>query len=211
MTHRKSCPLLGLGLALALGAGAARAQQEPVSAEAGAKSDACRALDEQDLPRLLENMGFEPETVDEGVYKVTIEQDSWTFYLRFSLSTDNRTRLWMTSSFGEIKEIDKVPPAPFIKLLETNDGIGPAHFYITTSGEAKRLNVAKALDNRGITPAVLRREIDSFLGIIKSSVSQWDTSTWARSGAAPEATPAAEAEVQEPPAEEPTPQSTPAP
>jgi hypothetical protein len=173
---------LSCAMALAL-SGAARAQT-PAPADTSAKPDACRPIDETDLPKLLENMGYEAQKVDEGVYRVVIEQDSWTIYLRFSLSTDSKQRLWMTTSFGEIKNWEKVPAEPLLKLLVSNDTIGPAHFYVTASGDTRRLNMAKAVDNRGITAAVLRREIDKFVSSVKDTAALWDTEAWTKGGEA---------------------------
>lgn len=178
---------MALGLALGL-VGTVRAQ-EP------AKEDPCGRLEDADLPKLLENMGYAPEKVDDGVYRVVIDQDNWTIYLRFSLSTDGGQKVWITTSFGEIPNWEKAPAEPLMKLLILNDSIGPAHFYVTQSGTSRKLNLAKAVDNRGITASVLRREIDKFVGSVKSTADNWDTASWTKTpgvpGDVPAGTPAA--------------------
>lgn len=208
--------LLLSGLLLLSWGGAAQAQPP---ADAGSKAEAGGPIAEEDLPKMLQNMGYEAEKVDEGVYRVVIEQDSWTFYIRFSLSTDSKQRLWMTSSFGEIKDWQKMAPAPLMALLVANDRIGPAHFYVTVSGDVRRLNAARAVDNRGITPAILRRELDKFLTNIRDTAEQWDIEKWTAAGDA-SATPATAAPPSdtrpagpddrpvEAPAETPAPQPT---
>jgi hypothetical protein len=176
---------------LVLCVGAAVAQE----AASEAKSDACQPLEDADLPSMLQNMGYEPEKLSEGVWRVVIEQDGWTFYIRMWLSTDNRQKLWMTTGFGDIKDWDGVPAEVLKKLMISNDAIGPAHFYIAKSGEVWRLNMGKALDNRGISPAVLRRELDKFLSTIKTTADLWDQSTWTQAAAA---TPVASAPAVQP-------------
>ena len=176
---------LAIGLMLGLW-GTAHSQESAIS-------EPCSRLEDGDLPKLLENMGYAPEKVDDGVYRVVIDQDNWTIYLRFSLSTDGGQKVWITTSFGDIADWQNVPAEPLLRLLILNDTIGPAHFYVTQAGAVRKLNMAKAVDNRGVTASVLRREIDKFVGSVKTTADQWDTASWTKpaAGAADPNAPAA--------------------
>lgn len=161
---------LTAGLAIGSGLLASARAQDPAPQNS-------QPLTKEDLPKWLTNLGYGPEDRGNGVYVVPIERDGWTFRVRTSISS-NQKKVWLSAFLGTVADPAKLPPGVLAKVLVANDQIGPAHFYFCgckTCQEKteKELNVAVALDNRGLTPPTLRKEIDDFCSTIKSTAEVW--------------------------------------
>jgi hypothetical protein len=138
-----------------------------------------QALTDESLKTMLSNMGYEPEEIKatdgSKIYRVTIEKDDWKFVVNFSISPD-KSYVWQVALLKTIPDPDKVPAAPLLKMLSENDEIGPVFF--SYSPNTKRFYLNAGLENRGVTPARFRKELDRLTGHIKRTAALWDPARW---------------------------------
>jgi uncharacterized protein (TIGR03067 family) len=128
------------------------------------------AVTGEHLGRMLRAMGYEPQGLSEEVFQVTITRDNWKVHTLVSLSPD-RARIWLECKFPPIGVPDRVPAAAWLRLLEENERIGPAHFVFNKDDQ--RIHLFKALDNAEVTPARLREEIEGFDRTVRKTQSIW--------------------------------------
>jgi hypothetical protein len=139
------------------------AEQESGPALAGSAQ-----LDDAGLKAMLVSMGYEPKKLSEG-YLVAVKQDSWTLNVQLRLSS-NRSKLGFNANCGLVDE-DAVSGAQWMALLISNGDIEPTSFYYDQ--EKKKLYLHRVIDNRDITPVILRKELDQFLSDIRSTGKLW--------------------------------------
>lgn len=142
--------------------------------------DVTDKLTEESLLTLLKNLGYEPEKV--GVtYRIKIEKPKWNFVISISISSNTR-KLWMSSFLAQVPDIEKIPQSAMMKLLETNSDIGPAAFVLVEDSKNKPngrwLKMQYGQDNRGITPAIFRTELDWFLERLQETGTTWSALPW---------------------------------
>jgi hypothetical protein len=124
---------------------------------------------------MLTDMGLEPKKAGAGVYDVKLKHDGWDFTVRLSLSP-SRKFLWMTQFLGKIPDVNKVPAAALAKLLTGTYDYCPCKFYFIADPKKKesvRLEIGRQIDNRGLTPALVRAELDQLCTNVKSSQPLW--------------------------------------
>jgi hypothetical protein len=166
-------------LALAGLAGTVRADGKSEEPKPEVKKEVKKGvLTHESLKEMLENLGYNPETIrstaGNPMYKIRIERDGWTFIEYVSLSGDG-TMIWISAPLKDVPE-DLASAEPLRKLLLENDNIGPSHF----SMKGKRLYMNLALENREVTPLKLRTSLDDVTSTIKATRNLWDSDTWAR-------------------------------
>ena len=115
-------------------------------------------IDRKQLRDMLVQMGYEVSDIvkDAGKekYSVTFVRDSLNIPIGYEISPSN-SYIWLTVNLGE------APPEASTKnyaLLKQNAKIQPSFFYVTDSG---RMMLALAVENRGVTPAILRARSES--------------------------------------------------
>jgi len=126
-------------------------------------------LTDDGLKTMLDNMGFEPKALSKG-YLIAVKRDDWTFNIQLVLSGDG-TKLGFNSNLGAVEDPDSITAKQWRALLVANSDIDPSSFYFDE--KQKKLYIHRALDNRAITPDFLRKQIDSFVGNIKSTSDLW--------------------------------------
>lgn len=195
--------LLSLGL-LACLAGPAGAQGAPGAAPqaAPAPAPAGVTLTPETLKTTLEAMGYETKDLGAKSYQVTIQHGGNTYYLKLSLSGSGQ-KLWICSYFGEIADIGKVPGHVLARLLAVPATEGPMHFYLrdTAQAQKKQLLAGLPVDNRALTPSILRKQIENFCQGLDRTQGAWDMSKWSAApalAAAPKPAPAPEAKKPDP-------------
>lgn len=129
------------------------------------------------LTKMVSGLGFEPKKVGDTVQRIEIERDKFTFRINLSVS-GNTKKVWMSSYLVEIPDLSKVPANLLSDLLVSNGEIGPAHFYLVKLEKSYWLKMGFALDNRSITPAYFRGELDWFLEKMSETAKLWDKSKW---------------------------------
>ena len=115
-------------------------------------------IDRKQLRDMLVQMGYEVNDIvkDAGKEKfsVTFVRDGLNIPVGYEISPSN-SYIWLTVNLGE------APTEASTKnyaLLKQNAKIQPTFFYITDSG---RMMAALPVENRGVTPAVLRARSES--------------------------------------------------
>jgi hypothetical protein len=108
-----------------------------------------------EIQPMLDGMGLDSKDLGAGTYQVLLTQDGLDIPVGVGLSKSGR-KLWLTVNLGAIKPDTKADAAKLMKFLERQYDIQPTQFYVSKD----ILKLGAAIDNRGITPAVLRRELD---------------------------------------------------
>ena len=126
-------------------------------------------LTDDSLKQTLDNMGLEPKKLSKG-YLLAIKQDTWTINLQVVLSLDNR-KVGLNANLGKVDDPSAVPASQWMDLLVSNGDIDPSAFYFDK--EQKKLYLHRSLDNRALTPAVLRKEIENFAANVRQTEALW--------------------------------------
>jgi hypothetical protein len=77
----------------------------------------------------------------------------------------------MSANLGSVKDPNAVKASTWYDLLVGNYDLDPASFYFDP--ENKRLYLHRMMDNRGITPAMLREQFERFCDNIRGSEKLW--------------------------------------
>jgi hypothetical protein len=127
------------------------------------------SLDNGALKDTLVNMGFEPKPLTKG-YLLVIKRDTWTLNTQVVLSGDS-TKIGLNANLGKVDDPDQVPAAAWRELLISNGDIDPSSFYFDK--DQKKLYLHRSFDNRAVTPAALRKELDNFMDAIIKTADLW--------------------------------------
>jgi len=128
-----------------------------------------QTLTEDTLKSVLDNMGYEPRKLSKG-YLLAIKQDTWTINMQVVLSPDGR-KVGLNSNLGSVPDPATVQADQWMSLLIANGDIDPSAFYFDKT--QKKLYLHRSFDNRAITPANLRKEIENFAGNVKQTENLW--------------------------------------
>jgi uncharacterized protein (TIGR03067 family) len=128
------------------------------------------------LGKLLKDLGYEPSELSAEVYQVSLDREGWKVHVMVSL-TAGGDRVWFESKFAPIAQPEAVPASAWRKLLEENDRIGPAHF--TFDKNDKRIHLYKSVDNVGLVPARLKKELDAFDATVRRTQAVWRAENFA--------------------------------
>lgn len=135
-------------------------------------------LTDESLKTMLENMGYTPKvekTAKGNIYTITIKRGTWTYIIDLSLSP-SKTKLWLSGWLSALPEKEPIPADKLLDLLEGSWTYGPAHFRYHRA--FRQLNVGLCLDNREMTPAAVRTQIESFMETMKKSELLWNVKKW---------------------------------
>ncbi len=127
------------------------------------------SLTEPRLQQMLEGMGLAPRKLSKG-YLVVIQRDGWTYNMQLVLSPD-LTKLGLNANLATAANPTALPASAWRALLEDNEDVDPSCFYFDR--KLNRLFLHRVLDNRDITPAFLRQQIDHFCQNIKDTAADW--------------------------------------
>jgi hypothetical protein len=144
-----------------------------------------KVIDDDALLTMLRDMGYDPKvdkTADgAAIYTLIVKQDTWTKVVEVSLSP-NKRKVWLSAPLPSIPA-EKVTGGPLLALLQENWDLAPAHFRVYKPGKpGNMLSLGLAVDNRDITPQVLRQELDFMLGAISRTHPLWDVAKWPSAG-----------------------------
>ena len=135
----------------------------------GASATVPGQLSDDSLRQMLDGMGFEPKAISRG-FLVTVKREKFTCYIQIVLS-ENKTKLGMNSNLGVINEPDSVTAAQWKALLVANRDVDPSFFYFDPN--LKKLFLHRSIDNRGLTAAYMRNQIDTFVENLISTADLW--------------------------------------
>ena len=127
------------------------------------------ALTDETLMKMLQDMGLEPKKLSKG-FLVMISQDSWKLYAQLVLSSDG-SKLGLNANLGMIADDAAVTADQWKQLMIANGDIDPSCFYYDK--DQKKLYLHRSFDNRTLTAAIIRKQLDSFCSNIRSTEALW--------------------------------------
>lgn len=121
-----------------------------------------------ELKSMVEGLGYETKVLNSEAgkekYEFTIKLTDFNVPMGAEISPSGNY-VWLTVFLGAMK-----PAHPFEELLRANGDIQPSFFYITKSGN---LMMAVAIDNRQVTAAVLKRNVDKISADVSKTSKTW--------------------------------------
>lgn len=127
-----------------------------------------KAYEHEEIKGMLTNLGFEPKDLGDNIYEITVTKGDWDVFISVSLSR-SKTKMWLVVNLGNFGEKSKGDPKKLYALLQKNTDIQPAQFYVRGDG----LRLGLPLDNRGLTPALIRKEIDTLVDHTAKTEALW--------------------------------------
>lgn len=163
---------LAVATVLGLGLGSAHADNGAKPADASAKKTT-KAMTLEQLVEMLENLGYQPEPIKDAKgnttgYSIKYTWDGWNMELRF-LNLPQVNLVYIASFLCDAKDADAKPASLYTKLLKGNGDYAPATFAIVNNQLYLVMPVA-ALD---MTPATLRKNMETVAAIVKQSAPMW--------------------------------------
>ena len=131
----------------------------------------CDPLTRQQLRSKLEELGYTVKDLNvkpgEEKHEVSIKTSSFNVPVAYEISPSTNY-IWLTASLGPAKtEMAETNLA----LLKQNSKIQPCQFYITEKGN---LMSGLAVENRGVTNAILRRHTEKIANDVTNTSSVWE-------------------------------------
>lgn len=134
------------------------------------KAQDCSVLSRTQLREKLVEMGYEVIDLEKAEgkqkYQVNMSANGLNVPIGYEISPSNNF-IWLTVNLGNPPEDGS---ATSKTLLKQNAIIQPAFFYITEKG---RLMMGLAVENRGITNAILKRHSDFISKRVGETKSYW--------------------------------------
>lgn len=130
----------------------------------------------EQLGKLLKEMGYDPQALSDEVWQVSVDRDNWKVHIMIALTRD-ADRVWLESKFAPIADPAIVPASAWLKLLEENERISPAHFAYDKSD--KRIHLYRAFDNQNVAAARIKKEIEAFDAIVRRTQAVWRAENFA--------------------------------
>lgn len=126
-------------------------------------------VDALELKGMVENMGYTTKLLNEEKGKEKFEFSITRPDFNVPVGAEvapSKNYVWFTVFLGTPpKSIDR-----HTELLRKNNAIQPSFFYITDKGN---LMMAVPVDNRGITPAIVKRVTDKLADDVSKTASVW--------------------------------------
>lgn len=138
----------------------------------GFMGQSAEPITRKQLKTMLVELGYQVDDIvkDEGKekYSVTFEKEGLNIPVGFEISPSGNY-VWLTVNLGEGP---KTGDAKTLALLKQNAKIQPTFFYITEKG---LVMAALAVENRGITNAILRTRAETVSTNVGVSKSIWQS------------------------------------
>jgi hypothetical protein len=168
--------------ALAVGQDRRDDGRAPKKDEIEKKAEKPAALSDQDLCDMLTKLGQAPKEIKgtngSPMYGILVNVDNRNITVYVSRSSDG-TKIWLGAFFS----LNGAIPADVQQgMLEANAKHGPAHFGIFTG--SKMYSLSMPLDNRGLTPEEVQRQIGTFSNVLRQTEPLWNSAKWAPQGGA---------------------------
>ena len=125
-------------------------------------------LDDAGLKTMLTNLGYEVKEPGVGTYEVAMSAANLNIPTRAFIAK-SKTKVWLSVALMQKDAVDKLTKEDLRAILEKNVDVGPCHFMI----EGGWLKLKMALDNRGVTPAIMRAELDYLAARVGDSKAVW--------------------------------------
>ena len=131
------------------------------------------------LKTILINLGYDPKEEKVGdsvIYWIAVQRGGLKYNVNVNISP-NGQNVWATVPLVAVPANTELPAARLLKLLELNQTtVGPSHFVYSALNKQIYLN--RALENREVTPKMVRTMLDQVTGVSESTREYWDISKW---------------------------------
>lgn len=133
-------------------------------------SQNCDKIDSKKLKEILIGMGYTVSdiitTPGKEKFEIKTTTPSFNIPIAYEISPSGNF-IWLTVSLGKPKT-DSLTQA--YNLLKQNGAVQPCQFYLTSKGN---LMLGLALENRGITPAIIKRNTDKVTQDVSNTSTYW--------------------------------------
>jgi hypothetical protein len=119
------------------------------------------------LKAMADNMGLTTKVLDQdtGKFQIDAKTDSLNIPIAAEVSKSGNY-IWFTVYLGDAAKIE----SKYGDLLKQNAAIQPDFFYVTEKG---RLLLGVAVDNRAVSPAILKRVTDKLVEDVDKTQPYW--------------------------------------
>jgi hypothetical protein len=145
------------------------------AAPAAAPADG--ALTGPALGQILQNMGCDMKDLGGNQFAVTQTRGTWTLIVTIGLSPDSSI-LWFYARFTNIPDLDSVPSSVWRNLLLCNQSYGITFCLQQPQGGQAYVQLQHGLTNQGITPQIIKKNLDLIYDSTINTANWWDTSKW---------------------------------
>lgn len=123
------------------------------------------------LQAMIEGLGYTTKNIatdpaKSSLWEFTVKTTAFNVPMSAEISPSGNY-VWVTVNLGAQPKEN----ASLVGLLKANSSIQPSFFYFTTKTE--NLKLAHPIDNRNISPAILKRVIDKVVKDVDSNASVW--------------------------------------
>lgn len=129
-------------------------------------------LDYPKLKTMITNLGYTVKDIGTEVGKEKAQIDITTEAFNIPMGAEvspSKNYVWMTVNLGSNPSAEQAKA-----LLRQNATIQPSFFYLTKDD---RIMLAHPIDNRSITPDVMKRIIDKLAKDVGSTAKDWQAKT----------------------------------
>lgn len=143
-----------------------------------AEQPVVQGLSLEQLGSLLQQLGYNPRASRDQAgkvigYNLEFSSKGWTMRLYVSLSKSG-TVIWLDSGVGRIVDPAGVSRGSLLKLLGEHDRLWPSYVcYYPATG---KVLLVMPIQNRGVTAATLKKEIDSFASKLQQMITLFKAS-----------------------------------
>lgn len=138
----------------------------------GLLQDEGKALEPTELKAMVTNLGYTTSDLVTDPAKLkfqfTVTRDGLDIPIAAEIAPSKRF-IWLTAFLGESAKMTNFD-SKATKLLQANATVQPTQFYLTTKGNVM---IGLPIENRDLTPAMLRGRIDKLAGDVGSTQSSW--------------------------------------
>ncbi len=128
------------------------------------------SIDRKQLREMLVQLGYEVTDINKEVgkekYSVSFANDGLNIPIGFEISPST-SYVWLTINLGDAPTTGNQKT---LDLLKQNAKVQPSFFYIT---ESNRLMAALAIENRGITNAILKVRAETIAANVGKTKEVW--------------------------------------
>jgi hypothetical protein len=130
-----------------------------------------RLISTNDLIRTLQEGNFEASAIGTRAVATKKQIASWQFPVLVTLS-ENERDVTIVLGLRRVSDLQKVPAARLLQLLETNEKSGGTSYAFNR--ERNRLELFSLLENSGISGQTLRDEINRLAILARDTESLWN-------------------------------------
>lgn len=122
----------------------------------------------------LRALGYTPVPTG-GYQRLRVEEDKYGYFIDVGVSPSGDWVVAM-AHLATVPDLTKVPAAPLLALLGTNDGLlGMAFSYDRVNG---RLMLNASAPARSLAPGSLKNMVEGLQATVKKTEGLWDTAQW---------------------------------